>query len=160
MGPIDEELILYTLAQLMTQVRWTRVGDEPDARRFITVSRRVKLFSDVPSSQQPACFQAEWNDSAAQVTNEPYKWELDVNWIIYQSVGNDKGAVPATENNLILDGVRKVLAPQPSDPGFPDERNTLGGLAYKVFISGRVFKDPGDLDNQGMLVVPIKVLVP
>lgn len=160
-GPINEELILWTVAQLMTEVRWTRAGDaSPDTHRFVTVSRRVKLFSDVPTAQQPACFQAEWNDGAAQRTNEPYKWELDVNWIIYQATGKDKKAVPATENNLILDGIRKVLAPKPTDPGFPDDRNTLGGLVYKVFISGRVFKDPGDIDDQGMMVVPIKVLVP
>jgi hypothetical protein len=64
------------------------------------------------------------------------------------------------ENNLIIGGCRKVLAPQPDDPGFLDKRNTLGGLVHHCFISGRIFKDPGDIDDQGMIVIPIKVLVP
>lgn len=160
-GSIAEETILYNVANLMTLVRWTRAGDvTQNTHRFITISRRVKLFSDVPSSAQPACFQAEWQDGATQRTNQPYKWELNVNWIIYHSYGKDKKAIPATENNLILDGIRTVLAPTPADPGWLDNRNTLNGLVYKVFIDGRVFKDPGDLDDQAMMVVPIKVLVP
>ncbi len=157
---MDEELILYTLALRMADVRWTRSGDAPDARRFITVSRRVKLFSDVAFAQQPACFQAEWGDDSAQVTGMPYKTVIQANWIIYQCVGKDKNALGAIENNLILNGVRRVLAPTPSDRGFPDNRNTLGGLVHHCFISGRIFKDPGDIDDQGMMVVPIKLLVP
>jgi len=157
---IDEELIFYTLAQLMTEVRWERVGDDPDARRFVTVSRRVKLFSDVPGELQPACYQAEWASEEAQITGMPYKTTLMANWIIYQCVGKDKNALGAVENNLIIGGVREALAPKPADPGFHDKRNTLGGLVHHCFISGRIFKDPGDIDDQGMLVIPIKVLVP
>lgn len=157
---VDEELIYYTLAQRMSDVRWTRAGDSPDARRFITISRRVKIFSDVPGAQQPACFQAEWATTESQVSGMPYKTTLDANWIIYQCIGKDKNALGAVENNLILGGVRKALQPKPSDPGYSDRRNTLGGLVYHCFISGRIFKDPGDIDDQGMMVVPIKLLVP
>lgn len=156
---IDEELIFYTLAELMAEVRWERSGDTPDQRRFVTVSRRVKLFADVASEQQPACFQAEWASEEAQVTGMPYKTTLMANWIVYQCVAKDKNALGAVENNLILGGIRKVLAPKPIDVGFP-KRNTLGGLVHHCFISGRIFKDPGDIDDQGMMVVPIKLLVP
>lgn len=158
---MDEELILYTLAQRMTEVRWTRVGDTPDQRKFITVSRRVKIFSDVPTAQQPACFQAEWATTELQVSNMPYKTTLEVNWIIFQCVnkGSTK-ALGAVENNLILGGVRRVLAPTRSDPGYQDKRNTLNGLVWHCHINGRIFKDPGDIDGQGMMVVPIKLLVP
>ncbi len=38
--------------------------------------------------------------------------------------------------------------------------NTLGGLVYWCRIEGRVFKLPGDLDNQAMLIVPIVVEMP
>jgi hypothetical protein len=38
--------------------------------------------------------------------------------------------------------------------------NTLGGLVYWCRIEGRVFKDPGDLDNQTMLIVPIVIEMP
>lgn len=157
---IDDELIYYTLAERMTNVRWTRIGDAQDARRFITISRRVKHFSDVPSDAQPACFQAEHTSAEEQRTGLPYKTTLEANWIIYQSVGRDRTAIPTIENNLIIGGVRRALAPRPNDPGFLDKRNTLGGLVHHCFISGRIFRDPGDLDDQGMIVVPIKLLVP
>ena len=158
---IDEEPIMYALASLMTNVRWTSTGDATeDTRRFVTVSRRVKLFSDVPSDQQPACFQAEWASEEVQASNMPYKTTLMANWIVFQAVAKDASALGAVENNHILKGIRRVLEPAPTDKGFQDRRNTLNGLVHHCFISGRIFKDPGDIDGQGMLVIPIKLLVP
>lgn len=157
---IDEELIFYTLAQRMTDVRWERQGEAPGARRFKTVSRRVQLFSDVPSAAQPACFQSEHTSTEGQTTNLPYKTTLEANWIIYHTTGKDKNTIPAIENNLIIKGVRLALEPRTDDPGFLDKRNTLGGLVHHCFISGRIFRDPGDIDDQAMIVVPIKLLVP
>lgn len=153
---IDDELIFYTLAQRMAAVRWTRESTE---LKFITISRRVKLFSDVDPQQQPACFQAEWATDEAEITGMPQKTILQANWIIYQCVARDSKALGAVENNLIISGCRAALAPLPDDPGFP-KRNTLGGIVHHCYIGGRIFKDPGDLDGQGMIVIPIKVLVP
>ena len=158
---IDEEPIMYALASLMTSVRWTSAGDvSQDTRKFLTVSRRVKLFSDVPTDQQPACFQAEWASEEVQVSGMPYKTTLMANWIVFQAVAKDPAALGSVENNHILKGIRRVLEPQPNDRGYPDRRNTLNGLVHHCFISGRIFKDPGDIDAQGMLVIPIKLLVP
>jgi hypothetical protein len=158
---VDEELICYTVAALMPTVRWTRDGDPtPLTRKFLTVSRRVKLFNEVDTKEKPACFQAEWATQEEQKTNLPYKSTVEIRWIIYQSLGMDPKALPTIENNLILRGVRAALAPKPDDPGFLDRRNTLGGLVHHCFVGGTIFKDPGDIDNEGMLVVPIKVLVP
>lgn len=156
---VDEEEVLFALAERMAMVKWVRPGSDKE-HKFITISRRVKLFSDVPSSQQPACFQAEWASEEVQQTNMPYKSTILANWIVYQCVGKDKAALGAVENNLILRGVRDALKPLPSDRGFHDKRNTLNGLVWHCFISGRIFKDPGDIDDQGMLVIPIKLLVP
>lgn len=156
---IDDELILYTLAQRMAEVRWVRPGSTEE-HRFTTVTRKIALFADVPTSQWPWCGQAEHSIQEGQVTNMPYKTILEANWIVYQNTASTPKVPGAIENNLILKGIRKVLAPRPADIGFPDNRNTLGGLVYHCFISGRVFKDPGDIDGQGMMVVPIKLLVP
>jgi len=142
----------------MAEVRWIRPG-ETDERRFKTITRRIKLFSDVPTAAQPWCGQAEHAVTEGQVSNMPYKTTMEANWIIYQATGKDKKVMGAIENNLILKGVRTALAPKPNDVGFP-KRNTLGGLVHHCYIGGRVFKDPGDIDDQGMMVVPIKLLVP
>jgi hypothetical protein len=156
----DEELILATLFERVKEVNWQRPGDAKHVHRFITSSRRVKLFSDVSSTQQPACYQAEHGTTEMQVTGMPYKTVLEANWIIYQCVAKDAKAIGAIENNLIIQAVRVALDPRPVDVGFPDKRNTLGQLVYHCFVSGRIFKDPGDIDGQGMLVIPIKLLVP
>lgn len=155
---INEELIFYTLAERMADVTWQRPGVDEPVRRFVTMSRRVELFSDCPA--QPACYQAEHGDVVSQITGMPYKTILEAKWIIYQNVASDPNLLGAVENNLIIEGCYRALAPRPDDPGFLYERNTLNGLVHHCFISGNLFKDPGDLDSQGMMVIPIKLLVP
>ena len=39
-------------------------------------------------------------------------------------------------------------------------RNTLNGAAYRCGIQGKPLKDPGDLDGDGLLVVPIRLVLP
>ena len=151
---MNREAIFGALFALSESIEWGT-----PARGWQTRSRRVKLFSDVPVDQQPAIFQAEHDEVTSQQSNMPYKWVLKAQWIIYQATGNNPDGVPAIENNLILDAVQAAFAPQPSDPGYP-KRNTLGGLVHHCYIDGSVFKDPGDIDNQGMMVIPILMLVP
>lgn len=157
-----EEKVFRALAQRMDLVSWRRLDADGSPtglpQVFKTKSRRVKLFSD--SGAQPACYQAEYSDTVDQRTNLPYKEVWEANWIVYQNVAKDVNILPTAENNLILGAIRKALEPVPADIGFPDERNTLGRLVHHCFMQGRIFKDPGDIDQQGMLVVPIKLLIP
>ena len=157
-GPFNYEEVFQTLFERMAEMSWTSVTGKKV--KLITTSRRVKLFADVPFDQQAAGFQAEHGEISEQKTGLPYKTVLEANWIIYQCVGNSKSQLGAIENNRILQSARKVLSPKPQDVGFFEKRNTLGGLVHHCFISGRIFKDPGDIDGQGMLVIPIKLLVP
>ena len=39
-------------------------------------------------------------------------------------------------------------------------RNTLGGAAYHCRIDGKALKDPGDLDGDALLIVPVRVVLP
>ena len=43
---------------------------------------------------------------------------------------------------------------------FSTNCNTLGGLVYWVRIEGKIFKDPGDIDSQTLLIVPLVVEMP
>lgn len=153
---MDEEVIYAALAARMATVSWTRA--DTSTHVFKLTSRRVKMFSD--ANVQPCCYQAEPASSEGQVTGMPYKTTLEAFWIIYHQVAKDAKAIPTIENNLIVKACRAALAPLPTDVGFLDRRNTLGGLVYHCFISGRIYKEPGDLDGQGMLTIPIKLLVP
>jgi hypothetical protein len=39
-------------------------------------------------------------------------------------------------------------------------RNTLGGAVYNCRVDGKVLKDPGDLDGDALLIVPVKLVLP
>lgn len=156
----SEETILAALAARMATVKYTDPYTLTTGNQFVSTSRRVKLWADVPHDQQPACFQAEHANNENQVTGMPYKAILEANWIIYHAFSTTPGVEGARYNTAILQGVRAALAPLPADPGYFEKRNTLNGLVYHCYISGRVFKDPGDIDGEAMMVVPIKLLVP
>ena len=132
----------------------------PTPRSWKSISRRVKLFSDVPTDQQPALYQAEHAENSVQLSNLPYKRVWKANWIIYQATAFQQNVAGAIENNIILDACQEALKPTVMDVGFGGKRCTLDGLVYHCFIDGDVFKDPGDIDNQAMMVVPISMLVP
>lgn len=159
---IDEEPIYAALAERMALVKWISMAAKPgsDPTGFVTMTRRIVLFDEVDSTQQPWCGQAEHASTEGQVSGMPYKTMLEATWLIYQCLAMDKSVEATIENNLIMKGVRQAMKPLPADPGFHDRRNTLNGLVYHCMISGRIIRDPGDIDGQGMLIVPLKILVP
>ena len=145
---MTREDIFSALFALTAGLTW---GSPP--RTLAWSARRVKLWDDLPA--QPALCQAEQDEDVAEVTGLPSKTTLSASWLIYHNLGKDPAATPAAETNLILDAVQALF---PS--GDPDQVQTLGGLVHHCFISGKLFKDPGDLDGQALIIVPIKILVP
>jgi hypothetical protein len=144
----SRESIFQALFALTSGLTW---GSPP--RSFLYQARRVKLFSDL-SGQMPALCQAEHDEMREEVARRPRKLTLSASWIIYQDVGKDAASTPAVENNLILDAIEAIF------PAEPEGVQSLGGLVHHCWIDGKVFKDPGDLDGVGMLIVPIKILIP
>lgn len=158
---MDRELIFNTLFSLTEGVTWNvGTSNAPIYRSFASRTRRIQLFSDVPDKEQPWLGQSEHSENITQISRMPYKATLNAQWIVYHVAGKQPKATPTSTNNLILDALQNAIAPKVTDEGYPDERNTLGGLVYHCYIEGEVFKDPGDIDNQAMLIVPIKILVP
>lgn len=154
---VSREEVFAALFGLLTNVAWN-IGTDvaPVWQGFKTKSREIKLFSDVSSAQQPWIGQAEHSDGSTQKSNLPYRRVWEATWIIYH-----QGPSPRSVwNNLIIDALEAAMAPKPNDEGFFDERNTLSGLVWHCFIDGAIFKDPGDLDKQALITVPIRILVP
>ena len=58
----------------------------------------------------------------------------------------------------MMDALDTAFAPTGTDIGLG--RNTLAGTAYSCRIDGKVLKDPGDLDGDALLVVPVKIVLP
>ena len=121
-------------------------------------SRRLKLWSDVPASMRPACFLFEggaetYEDAAVGAP----KRSLHVRLFIYVDA-HDPAAIGAAALNTIMDALDQALVPAGCD--LPLGRMTLGGIAYRASIDGKPLKDPGDLDGDGLLVVPITIVLP
>lgn len=146
---------LYALTQHITWLDGaTTVGW---ATWDATTGRRIPLYDEV--DLQPAIFQGEFDEDINQVTNMPYRQILSAVWVVYHNSGDPKTPLGPI-NNTIVEACIARLAPAPTDPGFRDRRNTLGGLVYHCFVQGKVEKMPGDIDRQAMLCIPIKLLVP
>ncbi len=120
------------------------------------LSRRLKLWSDVASADQPALFITEHGENLAYAAEAlPGKCTLNVDLFVYIAAGKDPDCIPARDLNIALDAIAACLAPDPTVG-----RQTLGGLVTHCRIEGRIVKDPGDLDGQGLALVPIKILAP
>jgi hypothetical protein len=119
-------------------------------------SRRVKHFSEVAKELQPACYQAEhkqvWQPKRSIAL--PQRRIISANWIAY--FRTDENQIGAQIQQLLIDGINVTLAPDSQ----PNDTLTLGGLVEWCRIEGDVWCEPGDLDDQGMLVVPISMMVP
>lgn len=147
---MNRNLYFDRLLQIVRDITWVS-GGSPQG--FVTTSRRLRSFADVP--EQPAAFVSSGDELFAQTTGLPYSVTLEAKLVIYHRVGTDETAIPDEETSLIMDAVQAAL-----NPPDVDERQTLGGLVHHCWIDGTVLKDSGDLDGQAVIVVPIKMLVP
>jgi len=114
-----------------------------------TFSRRLKHWSDVPASNQPALYMTQGNQTVTvDGRGMPPKRNLPVKLYLYSQ--NDD---PALQNDL-LDAIEKALEP------VGEETLTLGGLVSHCRIEGEIETDEGMLDTQAVAVIPISILVP
>lgn len=121
---------------------------------FATAARRLKLWGDVASTDKPALFMCERGDEykgAERYT--PPTVTMNVDLFIYIDAGKDQSIIPASILNPLIDAIDAALAPSPSTG-----RQTLGGLVSHCYIDGKILKDPGDLDGDGVAVIPVKIL--
>jgi hypothetical protein len=119
----------------------------------IPVGRRLKLWTEVPL--QPACFLTVHSEDDAYTSElTPSKTTITGDLFVYFKT-TDPDAVPATDLNNILDGIDAAIKPSPVTG-----KQTLGGLVSHCRREGRVMLDPGDLDGQGLAIIPIKIYVP
>ena len=146
------EQVFSALFALGSALTWT---DPTTAQpvSLLATSRRVKTFDDMP--MQPAFCQAEGDENLTQTVGMPYKQKMTAHWLFFHKAGANADAIPAATNNAIMDAAVAALGGNPDLP-----RLTLGGLVNRVWIEGKVFKDPGDIDTQGLVIIPISILLP
>lgn len=121
---------------------------------FVTVSRRLVHWADVPAAAQPAMFVAQKSEDHVVLTNTPMRLRLMVNVYIYVNAGNDPNATPATQLNNILDALDAAFKIRS-----PSENQTLGGLVSYCRIAGNIQTDEGVLGDQAIAIVPVEMMV-
>jgi hypothetical protein len=126
------------------------------AASFATASRRLQLWSGLSPSEKPALFLSERGDTYAHASEAaPATVTMELDIYIYTDAGKDPTIVPATILNPLIDAVDAALA-----PNILTGLQTLGGLVSHCWIEGKIMKDAGDLDGDGVAVIPVKILVP
>ena len=127
-----------------------------DAAPFKTVTRQMKLFSDVPNVQRPWLGILKTGEERSYEGNMPLLI-IDVELFIYTQaiIVNNGGTPPSQQLEDILDTVDKQMKPDPFT-----NRQTMGGLVYHCRIEGKTVTVPGDLDGDGIMIIPLKILIP
>lgn len=122
-----------------------------------TPARKLKLWSDVPPAARPACFVFEGGlESYAWSEGAVPKRVIEPKLFIYLSAKGDTAG--ASLINGVMDALDRAFALTGGDLGLG--RNTLFATAYSCRIDGKVLKDPGDLDGDALLVVPVRIVLP
>lgn len=125
---------------------------------FKMVGRRLIHYSNVPDNMRPCMFLLAGDNTYARSQPVPAKVTLEAKVVIYfhtpQPTQADENAASPQVNDY-LDLVDQALAP----PAYTTLQQ-LGGLVNSCWIEGTVDVDTGELDGNGMVVIPIKILVP
>ncbi len=125
---------------------------------WVTTSRRIKLWTEVPSQLRPALFQLESGPETYQWTSlATPRRSFDVKLFLYFD-SRDSSTPGAFAINNALDALDIALTPQRLDDA--KGRQTLGGAVYDCRIVGVPVRDTGDLDGDGLAVVTIRLVGP
>jgi hypothetical protein len=85
------------------------------AASFVTISRRLRHWSDVGAAEQPALFMIQKSENAEERRPLPVKWRASVDLYLYVQAP-DELTSPATVLNPLLDAVEAALAQAASRP--------------------------------------------
>lgn len=133
-----------------------RAATLPEGYRWATTSRRLKEWTQVPPADQPALFLQETFQEVAEnnLALPEERWHAHV-WVYFRADGSpDPNCPPDTLVNIFIDSVLKAIRNPRAG-----ERQTLGGLVYHCKVDGTIAFDSGVLDNQGVIVIPLTILI-
>jgi hypothetical protein len=120
----------------------------------IAPSNNLVLWGSLSPEQQPACYLVTHKETDDYMGNGLSRRRLELGIWCYSRADNTPGAV---DLDTMMEAFESIFAVQDN---YSTGNNTLGGLVYYCRIQGRVFKDPGDLDGQTLLIVPLVVEMP
>lgn len=126
---------------------------------WVMTSRRLMMFNNIDVSVQPALFVVQHREGydARAAGVPPRRWlELGL-WCFAPT---PEGVIGDELLDSMEEGIETVM--NRVDNVMRNEL-TLGGLCYwcKIDRQGGLFiRDPGDIDSQALLVLPVRILLP
>lgn len=128
------------------------------ASTWVTSQTWLRLWGDVPSDQQPYVALVTHKETDEYRGLGLSRRRLDLRCYCYTRNPKASGK-GQTDLDTIMESFEAAFGEAAVDD-FSTNQCTLGGLVYWCRIEGVVFKDPGDLDQQTLLVVPLSVEMP
>ena len=121
-------------------------------------TRRLVLWDQSPQEQRPAFYQFEGG-------REVYKWTngvlaartIEARLFVYLD-SSDHTIAGAMLMNSIMDAIDAAMAPTGAEIAFG--KCTLGGTCDHARIDGEIITDPGDIDDDGLIMVPVRITLP
>jgi len=155
---VDRQPIKQAILNLISQCEFVR-----PINGFLTwaqpPSRRLKLWPNVDPGVQPAAYLLQHRESyTTGGVGRLVRRYLDMGIWCYART-DDESIVGDDLLDVMEMALETVL--QPDDT--TQNELTLGGLCYWCRITredGLFIRDPGDIDSQALLVLPVRVLIP
>lgn len=129
-------------------------GNDSGLSDIKTMSRRLKAPQDVGAGNCPALFQIYKGETVEWSGMQPLKRVMHLDLVLYAHSG-DKSFPTSSLLNPLIDALETAFGAD--DPNNP---LTLGGLARRVSINGRIETDEGLLGEYAYAVVPVEMLIP
>jgi hypothetical protein len=119
-----------------------------------TASRRLKAPQEVGAGNCPALFQIYKGETVEWSGPHPLKRIMHLDLVLYAHSG-DRSFPTSSLLGPLLDALEQAFGAD--DPDCP---LTLGGLARRVSINGRIETDEGLLGEYAYAIVPVEILIP
>lgn len=142
-------------AALFAKLATLSAGGSP---LFVTTSRRLQHWADVPAESQPALYQIQTREECARTRGKPPLWKLRLSLYLYvhTMAQTDSTIVPSQLLNPLLDAVEAALAPD----DIANDVCSLGGIVSSCYIDGAIETSEGLLGDQEVAIIPITIVVP
>lgn len=122
-----------------------------------TSSLKFVMWDNLDASLKPAIFVVCTSEERVQGGEHvPPLLTLKFEVFIYTFTEPTSDVLPMQVMSDILDAVDQALAPSP----LAAFKQTLGNLVSHCWIEGTTRVVSGDLDGQGLAIIPVNVLIP
>lgn len=130
-----------------------------DKSTWVSVSRKLKMFNDLDPSIQPCCFVVQHGETyESKYEGVPPRRIMEIGLWCFAYPGSEVDGDDYLDS--MEEGIENAFAT--IDDVMRNEL-TLGGLVYSAKIErrGNLFiRDPGDIDGQALLILPVRILLP